>query len=238
MRDEGRALTRRLLRAAITAPTARDEQKLVGPSDLGDACDFCLGLKLTRMYPQYRPEGYNPDLLHQNFGLKAWLGTGAHHQMEVGLAQQMEETEDWLLAIEHKVPIYHLPGYGMIKGHIDLVVAHRSGYLAVVDHKTTDRAKLRSYKVSGVPEPYVFQTNLYGYGVSQVMGVEPHDVGINFIPRDSNNIEDTWQCFAPYNPGVAEMALVRLEEVWEKVQAGDVMKLEQHSECWTCGRRY
>lgn len=233
-RDEGRLALKRLLRDAITARTARDEQRLVGPSDLGYRCDFCLGLKLTRMYPQYRPEGYE---LRDNFGLKAWMGTGAHHQMEVGLAQVADPSE-WILVIEGSFPIYELAGYGMIKGHVDVVAAHVSGYVAVVDHKTTDRAKLRSYKLNGVPEEYVFQTDLYGFGVEQQTGSPPLDVGINFIPRDSNNLDDTWQCFAPYNRGVAEMALVRLEEVWTKVQAGELMKLEQDPDCWDCGRRY
>lgn len=233
-RDEGRMALKRLLRDAISAPTLRDKQLKVGPSDLGYRCDFCLGLKLTRLYPELRPPDYE---LRDNFGLKAWMGTGAHHQMEVGLAQ-VADPDEWTLVIEGSFPVYELAGYGTIKGHVDVVAVHRTGYVAIVDHKTCDKARLRSYKLHGVPEEYVFQTDLYGFGVEQQTGSPPLDVGINFIPRDSNNLDDTWQCFAPYNRSVAEMALVRLEEVWQQVQAGNVMELEQDPDCWDCGRRY
>lgn len=223
---------KRLVHDVITAPSARDEQRLVGPSDLGYRCDFCLGLKLTRMYPQYRPEGYE---LRDNFGLKAWMGTAIHGQLEAQV-NKFEHTE-FELRSEITVPVYNLANYGLIKGHVDLV-CDSTDYLAVVDFKTTDKSRLRSYKLNEVPDEYVFQLNLYGYGVENQFDRTPDDVGISFIPRDSNNVNDIWTCFAPYNRSVAEMALVRLEEVWEQVQAGNVMELEHDAGCWDCGRRW
>src|SRR5690606_39693414 len=90
-------------------------------------------------------------------------------------------------------------------------------YVAVLDYKTSDVSKIRSYQVAGVPDSYVFQTNLYGYGLEQ-SGRTPEDVAISFIPRDSNTVNDVWTCFAPYRRDLAEQALIRLEEVWQRVR--------------------
>lgn len=237
--DEGRMATKQLLRDAITARSARDTQKSVGPSDLSQKCDFCLGLKMTRKYPELRPAGYE---LADRFGLKAWMGTGAHTQMDTGFARLIEhhdtERGDPVLTVEGRFFIHELEGYGPIHGHVDVVVHYVDEYLAVVDTKTTDKAKLKKYKLHGIPDPYAFQTNTYGWGVEQALGVAPDDVGINFIPRDSNNLEDTWQCFAPYNRAIAEMALERAERVWAIVRDGGLFSLEQDPECWDCGSRY
>lgn len=237
--EEGRMATKQLLRDAITALSARDMQKSVGPSDLSQKCDFCLGLKMTNKYTEFRPANYE---LADRFGLKAWVGTGVHTQMDAGLSRLVEhhdtEQGDPILTVEGSFEIHEIPGYGMIKGHVDLVVHYAQGYLCVCDHKTTDKAKLKRYKLYGIPDSYVFQTNMYGYGVAKLLDIEPNDVAINFIPRDSNNLEDTWQCFAPYNRAIAEMALERAERVWAIVRDGGLFSLEQDPDCWDCGNRY
>lgn len=236
-----------LLRRAVTAPSARDEQSSVGPSELGDPCDFCLGVGLTRKYPEFRPEGVEP---RRSFSLKAWNGTAVHSHLEANLAR-LDATEDgppwYQLMLEPTVTIWELEHYGTITGHVDLVYMlwhevpenlHQvPDYAAVVDHKTIDKDKLRQMRLTGVvPDKHVFQDNIYGYGLEHYVGVRPTDVGLHFIPRDSNSAEDIWPVFDRYRPEVAEMALERLETVWHRVRSGELMKLSSHDECFNCNR--
>src|SRR5690606_3226269 len=69
-------------------------------------------------------------------------------------------------------------------------------------------------------------------------GRTPEDVAISFIPRDSNTVNDVWTCFAPYRRDLAEQALIRLEEVWQRVRDYDVGALEQSQDCFNCRRRW
>ena len=238
-----RDLAKDILHRAVVQPTARDRQSKVGPSELGTSCDYCLGSALTRHYPHLRPQ--RDDLRSKSFSLKAWNGTAVHRLLEESLPQAVQDTvlEDgevkvWL---EPEIDIYDLRGYGVIEGHVDLVllVYGRDGslvYAAVIDHKTTDMSKLKVYKAEAVPDPYVFQANLYAYGVAKLLDRPPDDVGLHFIPRDSNRPEDIWACFAPYQPEVAELALDRLETVWSRVQAGELESLDVSPECFNCNR--
>lgn len=232
MAEEHRHAIKSLVTRVITRKSERDEQSMVGPSELGTACDYCLGLALTRAYPEHRPEGVR---MPGGFGLKAWQGTAVHEKLERDVPRV-----PWHGAVidqENKVTIYSLKHYGLITGHVDLVW-RRDNYLAVVDFKTTDKAKLKGYRLNEVPDNYVFQLNLYGYGIEEMWCTAPKDIGIAFIPRDSNDPDDIWTCFAPYNRGVAELALARLEEVWEQVRTGHLMDLKSDSNCFNCGRGF
>lgn len=242
-----RAHIKDLLRASVTLPTKRDEQSSVGPSEIANPCDYCLGFALTRKYPELRPEFGEPP---SGFSLKAWTGTAVHALLEKNIVPAVKDRrtssrvlEDVLVEVE--APVWELSGYGLIKGHVDLVYmtyqpgAPQAGpeYVAVIDHKTVDKNTLQGFRVHGIPDKHVFQVNLYGYGLKRV-GYPVQDVGLHYIPRDSNSVDDIWACFDSYREDVAEMALLRLEEVWEKVRAGDLLKLEQHPECFPCSRRF
>lgn len=237
-----------LLRRAVVAPTARDEQTSVGPSELGDSCDFCLGLALTRKYPEYRPGGIES---RDSFSLKAWTGTAVHEKLEDSLSvlEATEEGPPWYqLMLEPEIPVWELEHYGTITGHVDMVymlwherpeTLHQApDYTCVVDHKTIDKDKLRRMRLSGaVPDKHVFQDNIYGYGLEHYVGVRPSDVGLHFIPRDSNSAEDIWACFDRYRPEVAETALERLEDVWHRVRHGNLMELTRdYDTCFNCRR--
>lgn len=232
MGDDHRFKIKELIKRGITKPTLRDEQSMVGPSELGTKCDFCLGVALTRAYPEYRLGLMDSA---NSFGLKAWQGTAVHEKLERDIPEV--SWEGATVVQENKVAVYELDGYGTISGHVDLVW-YTGDYLAVVDLKTTDRVKLKGYKLNGVPDSYVFQLNLYGYGIAQSWR-DPDDVAISFIPRDSNDVDDVWTCFAPYNAAIAETALDRLEWVWGKVRKGDLMLLAQDTDdCWNCKPRW
>lgn len=232
MSSEHRLAVKQMVMDTITMKTDRDEQKSVGPSELGTACDYCLGLALTRKYPEYGPVSDGSAARH-GFGLKAWVGTAVHEKLERDIGRTAYTDQ---VLVENKVHIYDLEGYGPISGHVDVIYGD-GDYVAVLDYKTSDVSKIRSYQVAGVPDSYVFQTNLYGYGLEQ-SGRTPEDVAISFIPRDSNTVNDVWTCFAPYRRDLAEQALIRLEEVWQRVRDYDVGALEQSQDCFNCRRRW
>lgn len=230
--EEHRFAVKEMVKETITLRTARDGQRSVGPSELGTACDYCLGLALTRKHPEYSPLGDGSDG-RSGFGLKAWIGTAVHEKLERDISRTVFDDR---VRVENKVHIYDLDGYGPISGHVDVIYGD-GDYTAVLDYKTSDVAKIRKYRTNGVPDSYVFQTNLYGYGLEQG-GRVPDDVAISFIPRDSNTLNDVWTCFAPYRKDLAEQALLRLEEVWDRVRNYDVGTLEQSDECFNCRRRW
>src|SRR5690606_41297432 len=72
--SEHRLAVKQMVMETITRKTDRDEQKSVGPSELGTACDYCVGLALTRKYPEYGPVSDCSAARH-GFGLNEWVGT-------------------------------------------------------------------------------------------------------------------------------------------------------------------
>lgn len=221
------------LRRAVTYPTSRDKQRGIGPSEIAQKCDYCLGVALTRRYPEFAdPEA--PSRKH--FSLSAWIGTAIHRQLEHAIPLAASDFhEDFTVLIEERVPVCELEGYGTVYGHIDLVVISGDGdYVCVVDHKSTDLEKLRGYQLHGVPMSYVFQLNLYAWGLEHYTTLVPKDVGIHFVPRDSNSPDDIWPCYSGYQPRIAAMAIERLERVWDEVRSGRIASLEKDADCFTC----
>lgn len=201
--------------ATITAPGERSKQRSVGPSEIAGRCDYCLGRALVRKYPELDWEQPEPD----RFSLKAWLGTAVHEKLERDHPHGVHES---------KVYITELDGYGMISGHCDLFVDE-----TVIDFKTKDMRVLDGIKLNGPPPSEVFQINLYAYGFANA-GERVEDVGLFYIPRDSNRAEDIHPVFGAYKPAVAERAIQRLEKVWDRVREGAGEVLESGSDCYPC----
>lgn len=230
MGEEPREKIRKLLYTAVTFDTPRDKQKSIGPSEIGDECDYCVGVALTRKYPEYAsPEARE---ITRSFSLKAWNGTALHAHLENTLSA-MDVLDGVTLDIERTVDIFELSGYGTISGHVDLTV-RTTDYLAIVDHKSTDLHKLKNIRFNGVPTNYVAQLNLYAFGVQKADGVIVDDVGLHFIPRDSNRVDDVWVGFAPYTQAVVDQSLERLEAIWLRVRNGDLEALERDAKCFNC----
>lgn len=118
--------------AAITLPSARDEQMAPGPSDLANKCDVCVAKKIADSL------GVGTHALNDDFSLKAWLGTAAHEKLERDLKRVYPNAEQ-----EITVEIGMLPKVGLIEGHMDVFVPE---IRTCVDWKTTDMEKLKGYK--------------------------------------------------------------------------------------------
>lgn len=126
-----RAFVEGIVVATITRPSARDKQRTPGPSDLADKCDLCVARKIASSLGM----GTHTD---RGFSLKAWLGTAVHEKLEKDLPGVYAHAER-----EITVDIAHIPGIGLVQGHVDLFLSRKK---TLVDYKTTDMKKLKGYQ--------------------------------------------------------------------------------------------
>lgn len=224
--EERRRRVAQAIAHTITRTSARDEQKSVGPSEIGDPCGFCLGRALCRKYPELwwgdEPLGFDGD----TFSLKAWVGTAMHEKLE-------RELDEPGALKESTIHITDLAEYGPITGHCDLYMDH-----TVIDYKSKDnRDVIRKIALTRPKDQEIFQINTYGFGFLQA-GVPVKDLCLFYIPRDSNRVKDCYPAFTEPNPKIAEMALDRLSKVWDIVRSGRGSVLESLPDCYTCNIRY
>lgn len=206
--------------SAITERTERDIQQGIGPSEIGDPCDLCVGRALARRYPGLW--GSTPLHVPTSFSLKAWVGTSIHRQLEEALRLPGAEKEK-------TVRITRLEEYGGIKGHADLIWDH-----IVLDYKSSDKAKIDQIRLNGPSWRYTAQINLYAYGLTQNHDYPVDHMCLFFIPRDSNRIRDAFPLFMEYRADYAALALARLEHIWQRVKNGYGPELAVHPDCYSC----
>lgn len=219
------ALKRNII-GQITKSTERDQQRKIGPSEIG-GCPLCIGEKLALALPELYP-----DLEHtETFGLGSWIGTAVHHFLE-------QDIQIPGAIKERKNPIYDLAGYGLIKGSTDLYADGE-----IVDWKIVGKFSYDAMKLEYRLEPnripktvYRVQQHVYGYGWEQA-GFPVDNVTLCVIPKMSNNPDDIRFFTEKYNRAVALKALKRLELIWKRVQAGNLESLPSDGDdCYTCSR--
>lgn len=196
----------------ITKGTERDRQIRVGPSSVGNPCPRCLGRELAG------------EKEEREFSLFPWLGTAMHSYLETSTFPEARH--------EFKVEVGEIPGYGMIKGSIDLYMEGIVG-----DWKLVGLKKIKSYRVAGIPEVYRYQTQLYARGC-ELAGLPVDSVAVIFIPRDSGNVRDIWVHEEDYQPEMAEAALARAGRVLEIVQTDGWENLPSHDDCYNCNSNW
>lgn len=194
----------------IKAETDRDKQRLIGPSSMG-GCPYCLGHQMAGTAPK-RPFSFYPK-----------LGTAFHYYMEHHMTIPEMETEQ-------KVDICEIPGYGKIKGTIDL---YYPPWGIVGDYKLVGKNTLAKVKLDGPSITYRVQGHLYGYGKAQ-LGHAVKEIHILFVPRDGGSISSLVDWSEPYNEALALAAIDRTKEVWEHVQAGNIEDIPSDEDCYDC----
>lgn len=196
----------------ITKPSERDKQKRIGPSDIGNPCDKCLGRAMM------------DERAEQDFSLYPWLGTGNHLYME------QETFPDY----EHEMKLYvgDVEGYGPIKGTTDM---YDKDEKAAVDWKFVGAKKIKQYRTGGVSDQYRFQAMTYARGI-EMLGLPIEKICIVFIPRDSGNVKDIWVHEEEYQPEMAAAALDRATQIWAFLQEeGNTWRdLEEDDNCFQC----
>ena len=225
--SDGSAQTRAkingLALAVITRQSARDVQRLPGPSDLSNPCDICVARKIAG------PMGIHLEQPASDFSLKAWVGTAVHQKIENDLPKVYS-----LAKHEITVTISEILGLGQIKGHVDL---HLPDEMAMTDFKTTDLKRLAGYRSSGVPVAHAGQTMLYCYGLRKA-GEPVKYATLAYIPRDSNEVDSIWVASCPYREDVAIGLLNRTQHLVEVVRSGDTSTLESYADCWVCNKQH
>ncbi len=221
--DEVKALALALLKSK----TARDKQTKIGPSGIGNPCDYCVGLALTG-HGQYRE---NP------WWLGARVGTAVHSLMEHEIgkhtatprAPEFEALRD--AAVEERLFITNIEGYGNIYGNADLTLT--SGNL--IDWKTTKKDTVKKYRLDGIPPAYYVQQNLYAYGWNQIEPGIVKRCSLVFISRDGSGDGDVWVYSWDYDEQAALDAISRLDELWQFLHGGgDVESLPSDENCFYC----
>lgn len=215
---------RDLVVTTITKPSGRDKQRVLGPSDLADPCDYCLGTNFRDSVAE-DTEFVSAESTKRGFSLKAWNGTAVHEKLEREMPLPESEAQR-----EISVPIGEIPNYGLVKGHIDLYLSTMGVW---VDYKTIDKAKLKRVRLDGPPERHIRQKMMYGYGL-RAAGYRATASTLVYIPRDSNNVNDIWAVTAPYSEEWALDSLDRAERIWKEVQSAGVSELTSDADCYVC----
>jgi hypothetical protein len=195
----------------LSQESDRDKQRLVGPSSLG-GCAYCLGL----------------DMLgekEQDFGWYPRLGTAFHYWAE------HHQTIPGAMT-ERKVTVGEIPGYGILRGTMDLYLPHR---LCIVDYKLVGKGTRQAAMLDGPSTQYRVQQHLYCKGAI-AEGLDVKGFAIAYLPRDSHTLRDMHVHEEAYDPRIAQKALDRAEQVWKYSSSGRVEELPSSTECYTCDR--
>lgn len=217
------------IRDEMKRPTKRDLQVKVGASNLGNPCTRCLADDLLATESS---GGAGP------YWLASWLGTGAHERFEKSMPGR-----GWLK--ERRLSLFEIDGYGEVESTTDLYLEELE---AVVDYKTTTRAKLRQYKrvldngdesESLLParytlERYLNQTDLYGLGCEN-QGLTVKHSGMFFLCRDGTGDNDIWWHTREYDRERALTVKDRADRLWAYLrEGGSPEDLTQYPGCWYC----
>lgn len=217
--ERTRVYTTALMQATVTRSSARDVQKLPGPSDLANGCDLCVARRIASSC------GFDMPQLPRHFSLKAWVGTAMHQKIERDLPMVYPYAQQ-----EITVPISVVPGLGSVKGHVDAYFPRK---LVMGDWKSTDMKKLDRIMKFGVPSSHFGQTMLYLYGLRK-KGLSCDYATLTYIPRDSNKVSDIWVASCAYREDVAVGLLNRTRSLLNRLQEGDVANLQSDPECFVC----
>lgn len=230
-------LTERVLvafREVLSVPTKRDQQVTVGPSDLSDPCNFCLGRKMAG------------EAELRSFSMPLFLGSAIHKITEwlvsPGMMAEMDrttlayevfgaDTVSTELSIRKAI---FIEGYGWCPAHVDLVLPDE---LALVDWKSTQMKYLRLYKVKGPPTAHIGQVMLYLHAL-RTNGYNVEKAVLVYVPKDAGSLYDIWAYELEYDAEAVAKIKQRAEAIMQWVAAGRWNELARDPECHRCNPGY
>ena len=219
---------KRLTLDLLKNPSERDKQHKVGASQIANPCDYCLGSALK--------VGGESKNASNRWWLGARIGTAIHSALESEEEKHIDRPMSYHFdalegaQIEERIVLGVIPGYGVIGSKPDLVLTKHN---QLIDHKTSTKAKIARYKLDGVPVAYVYQTQLYAWGLNK-SGITIERISLNFIARDGTQDSDIWVTSFDYDESVAVKAWERLESIWNYIQGHAVSTLASHPDCFQC----
>lgn len=219
------AQVKRLTLDLLKSPSERDQQRKVGASQISNPCDYCLGRALKG-----GPSEPN------KWWLGARIGTAIHNALEVEEEKHIDRPRSYHFealrgaTIESKIVLGTVDGYGVVSSKPDLVLVAENH---LVDHKTTTKDKLKKYKLFGAPLAYIYQTQLYAWGLNK-QGTKIERISLNFICRDGSTDDHIWVHSFDYDEALALKAWNRLEGIWNFIQDHELSELESDEDCFQC----
>lgn len=230
----------------------RSKQKLIGPSEVGNPCDFCLGVKLAGLKPEekFNWSAWGGTQVHKGlskmFGIEAqaqMFGSEVHGYLKDGLKSVLQEkdTSRWL--VDHRVTVGEIDGRE-ISGELDLFDIEGN---CVVDFKYPMDRTLDRVRFSGQSKPeYEVQADLYGRGLVRE-GWKVTHVAVYFLAGRSTHITEPRQLWSKgfwwakeWDEGNAIRALERATGIAERIRlvgADFVLPtLEKRGGCFDCKR--
>lgn len=217
------ALRERLLAMVRNADAgaARNQQRHLGPSEIGDPCTRCLAAKILGVYE--RDELYDP--------WPAIIGTSVHRWLERA-AERDNRDNDTAWCAETKVfPDNDLLPKG---GSADL---YEDTTKTVIDHKVTGIAAIRNAKANGPGLTYRRQAHLYGMGFENA-SLPVEQVAIAFWHR-GGRMTDLFVWSEPYDRQIAVDTLDRYRTLRDLCAAGGeslLASLPSDPNCFNCSR--
>lgn len=219
---------RRLIIDLLRNPGERDKQTLIGASEIGNPCDYCIGNRLIKTPKQT-----------SRYWLGAKLGTAMHRELEHEEFKHIENPQNYRFQvlkgarIEQSIELGSIEGYGTLRSKPDLVLVSDRH---VIDHKSSTRNKVRGYKLDGVPAQYVYQQQLYAWALNK-SGIVVERISLAFVNRDGTGDEDVWIYSFDYDESVALKAWDRLNGIWQYIQdGGNVEELKSDPHCYYCNQ--
>jgi YD repeat-containing protein len=227
---------KRLILDLLKNPSERDRQRKVGASNISQPCDYCLGMALSN--------GAFSENASNKWWLPARIGTAIHGALEDEEYKNIDRPTSYHFEalegalIEQRITLGTIDGYGVIGSKPDLVLTSHNH---LVDHKTTTKEKLKHYKLDGVPLAYLYQTQLYAWGLNK-SGIKIEHISLNFICRDGSTDDDIWVYTFDYDESMAIKAWDRLDGIWKFITSNNTHKpklelineLSSHKDCFKC----
>jgi hypothetical protein len=206
------------IRAVVQAAgdgAARSQQRRIGPSEIGIACDRFIGYKMLDIDPVN--VGRDNWLAILGTAMHAWLENAfAADNARLGVRRWLTEKRVWLNS--------------SLSGSCDL---YDSWSYTVIDHKLLGTTSQKKIAKNGPPPKYRTQLHSYGYGYARA-GHRVERVALACYPRNDTLRGDfggnkllIWS--EPYDEQVALDALARIAKVTETAA---VLDLEHHPERW------
>lgn len=204
----GDALREGIWTAAATA--SRSQQRALGFSELGTACQRRLGYRLR-----------GTPASHWADPLKSTVGTGVHLILAEYFRRLDAGTGRYL--VEHPV------SYRGIHGTVDLFDRRRK---VAVDWKTKSLAKIKRARREGPSPDYI--TQVHGYGTAlRSQGEDVTHVAIVYVPVDGE-LGDIYVWVERLDQAVVDKAIARVEDIGSRSQPASSIPASPSPLCGWC----
>lgn len=230
----------------LTTPTARDKQRRIGPSEIGDMCERCLAEKLLATGP-VEVEGVVLKPTQRSVTIPPLLGTAMHAYLD----ERTSQLGDVLREVP--VTVGEIRRYGEITGSMD---HYNITFEQTLDYKVVGKKKLDAYRravtqtddgttifdnnspVVSTLKKYWIQLSLYSRGM-ELLGHEVSSMSLLLIPRDDTTADVESACneiVFSYDPEIAIKALDRASQIYEWAidNPQSLSELASDNHCYYC----